>query len=182
MAAAKGKSKIDQMGIGARVLELRKTLTCEEVADIVNQKYLPAGVEPITHKTVSRYCINHGMLDMERHDLKSMRFDVLEESMRNRKRLVRHADKLERLVTECKEDEEKLSELASISNAYLNAVKELQKLDESVSKMQAEQLKLEKIRVCMKTLITILGKYPLVKAEFFQRLQEDDNFDMIRSL
>ena len=119
---AEPKSKIDKLGIGARVLELRKELTCEEVADIVNAKFLPAGEEPLNKMTVSRYCIAHGMTDMERNDISKAvsRFSPLDEAVKLRDRVLARIRRTEMLLDEIKDDEEKLSELASINNAYIN--------------------------------------------------------------
>lgn len=186
MAQPKGTtaSKIDQMGLGARVLSLRKTLTCEEVADVINKQHLPAGVEPINKMTVSRYCTAHGLTDMERNDITKgvTRFDALAEAWQVRNRLVRHTNKLGKILEELKEDEEKLSEIGSISNAYLNSCKFLNDLNVSVSKIQKEQLGVDKVRKVLGVVIDTLNKYPAVKAEVFEKLRESEVFDTIRSL
>lgn len=176
--------KIDKMGLGARVLEWRKYLTCEEIADEINRKYLPAGMEPLNKMTVSRYCTDRGMTDMDRNDIKKdlTRFDCLSESWDVRNRLLKHNSKLQKLWDNIKEDEEKLSELASISNAYLKSCDQLQTLNERVSKLQKEQLGVEKVRKAMRLLIETLEKYPEVKADYFQRLRESDLYDLIRSI
>lgn len=178
------RSKLDKLGIGAKVLELRKSLTCEEVADIVNSQYLPAGVEPLNKMTISRYCVARGLTDMDRNDITKgvTRFNALAEAVAVKNRIVKHINKLSKLMDEIKDDEEKLSELASISNAYMNAMKQLQSLNESVSKIQAEQLRVEKIRIAITLLLKTLDKYPAVKAEFFSSLRENDEYDIIRSL
>lgn len=177
-------SKIDSWGLGAKVLTLRKELTCEEVADIVNSQYLPAGEEPITKTTVSRYCSARGVTDMDRHDItKSVTtFDALAEAVKVRNRLERRTNKMEKLLNEIKEDEEKLSELSSVNNAYLNCCKLLQDLNESVSRIQKEQLGVDKVRMVLKTFISTLDKYPEVKADIFARLRESAVYDTIRSL
>lgn len=177
-------SKIDSLGLGARVLTLRKELTCEEVADIINTQYLPAGAEPLNKMTVSRYCSAHGITDMERNDItKSVtRFDALEEAINVRNRLVKRTNKMERLLDDIKEDEEKLSELSSVNNAYLNCCKLLQDLNESVSKIQKEQLGIDKVRMVLREFISTLDKYPEVKADVFARLRESAVYDTIRAL
>ncbi len=186
MAETKRKktTKIDQYGLGARVLSLRKTLTCEEVADVINKQHLPAGVEPINKMTVSRYCADHGMTDMERNDITKgvTRFDALSEAWSVRNRLIRHTNKLAKILEDLKEDEEKLSEIGSISNAYLNSCKFLNDLNLSVSKIQKEQLGVDKVRKVLGVVIETLDKHPAVKAEVFERLRESEVFDTIRSL
>ena len=179
-----GQNKIDALGLGGKVLALRKDLTCEEVADIVNSQYLPAGVEPLNKMTVSRYCIQHGMTDMERRDItKSVtHFNALEEAYSVRNRLVKRTNKMERLLDEIKEDEEKLSELSSVNNAYLNCCKMLQDLNESVSKIQKEQLGMDKVRKVLEVFISTLDKYPEVKADVFARLRDSEVYDTIRAL
>lgn len=178
------ESKIDKMQIGRKVLALRKDLTCEEVADIVNQQYLPAGMTPINAMTISRYCTSHGMMDMEYNNISKgvTHFDSLGEAEKVRKRLVRHTNKLEALLDELKEDEEKLSEIASISNAYLNACKQLESLNESVSKIQKEQLGIAKVRKVLEVVIEALNKYPEVRAEVFDRLRKSEVYDTIRAI
>ena len=46
------KYRIDELGLGRKVLELRKTLTCEEVADVINRESLPAGEQPLNKMTI----------------------------------------------------------------------------------------------------------------------------------
>ena len=163
---------------------MRENLTCEEIADEINRNYLPAGVEPLNKMTISRYCTSHGMTDMDRNDIsKSLtKFDSLAESWSVRNRLVKHTNKLAKLIDELKEDEEKLSELASISNAYLNSCKQLQELNIKVSQIQKEQLGLEKVRRILSVMLEVLVKYPQVKSEIYKKFQENDLMDTIRSV
>ena len=176
--------KIDNAGLGAKVLELRKSLTCEEVADIINAKFLPAGVEPLSMMAVSRYCVSHGMADMERNDVskKVTRFDTMSEAMTTLKRIDKRIAKMETLMDEMKDDEEKLSEIASISNAYANLLKWRQSLIEQVSKIQKEQMSVDRIRKVMLVLIELLRKYPEVYSDFMIKLRELDEYELIRSL
>lgn len=178
------KSKIDEYNLGKRILTLRQTLTCEEIADEVNRLYLPAGAEPINKMTVSRYCSSHGLTDMGRNDISvaTNRFDALKEAWAVRNRLVKHTNKLAKIVDELKQDEEKLSELASISNAYLNSCRLQQELNEKVSKIQKEQLGLEKVRLILSTILEVLVKYPQVKAEIYKKFADNDLMDTIRSV
>lgn len=184
MADTSSRSKIDKYDLGNKVLTLRKSLTCEEVADVINAQYLPAGVTPLNKMTVSRYCSDHGMTDMERNDITKgvTRFDSLAEAWSVRNRLVKHTNKLGKLLDELKEDEEKLSEISSISNAYLNSCKYLEDLNESVSKIQKEQLGLDQVRKVMGIVLTVIAKYPEVKNEIFEKLRESDAYDIIRSI
>lgn len=181
---AQPKSKIDKLGLGNRVLSLRKDLTCEEVADIINKQYLPAGAEPLNKMTVSRYCSDHGLTDMERNDITKgvTRFNALSEAWSVRNRLIRHTNKLGKILDDLKEDEEKLSEISSISNAYLNSCKFLEDLNESVSKIQKEQLGLEKVRKVLMIFLEILNKYPQVKSEVFERLRKSDAYEIVHSI
>ena len=177
-------SKIDEYKLGARVLELRNSLTCEEIADTINRMYLPAGADPINKMTVSRYCIAHGKTDMERNDItKSVtRFDALKEACAVRDRILRHTNKLGRILDNLKSDEEKLSEIGSISNAYLNSCKYQQDLNVQVSKIQKEQLGLDKVRRILTVMLEVLVKYPQVKAEIYQKFRDNDLMDTIRSV
>lgn len=180
---AEGKSKIDQAGLGKKVLAMREDLTCSEIADIINTKYLPAGMEPINAMTIARYCVAHGITDRRNNVTKKVKsFNSLEESYKVRDRVYRHCDKLDQIMDECKDDEEKLSELASISNAKLNALKTLQALNESVSKIQAEQLRVENVRRAVQVIINVLREFPEAYAEVMKRLREHQDYDLIRSL
>jgi DNA repair ATPase RecN len=172
------------MGIGGKVLAMRRDLTCEEIADEINRRYLPAGEEPVTKMTVSRYCTAHGMTDMQRNNItKSVtHFDSLAEAQKVRNRLVKHTNKLSDLLDELKEDEEKLSEIASISNAYLNCCKQLSELNRTVSQIQREQLGLQKVRKVLSVVISLLEKYPEVKAQVFEELRKSEVYDTIRSI
>lgn len=172
------------MGIGGKVLAMRRDLTCEEIADEINRRYLPAGEEPVTKMTVSRYCTAHGMTDMQRNNItKSVtHFDSLVEAQKVRNRLVKHTNKLSDLLDELKEDEEKLSEIASISNAYLNCCKQLSELNRTVSQIQREQLGLQKVRKVLSVVISLLEKYPEVKAQVFEELRKSEVYDTIRSI
>ena len=179
-----GQSKIDKMGLGPKVLALRQDLTCEEIADEINARYLPAGAEPVNKMTISRYCTAHGLTDMQRNDIsKSVtRFDALSEAWKVRDRLLKHSNRLSKLIDELKEDEEKLSEVASISNAYLNSCKQLNDLNESVSRIQKEQLGLAKVRQVLAVVIGTLEKYPSVRAEIFEKLRNSEVYETIRAI
>lgn len=179
-----GLSKIDKMGLGAKVLALRQDLTCEEIADEINARYLPAGAEPVNKMTISRYCTSHGMTDMQRNDIsKSLtRFDALSEAWKVRDRLLKHSNRLSKLIDELKEDEEKLSEISSISNAYLNSCKQLNDLNESVSRIQKEQLGLQKVRQVLGAVLQTLEKYPSVRAEIFEKLRNSEVYETIRAI
>ena len=178
------QSKIDKMGVGRKVLTMRKTLTCSEIADIVNERYLPAGEQPISMMAVSRYCTSHGMADMERNDISKdvTHFDALGEAEKVRRRLVKHSNKLESMIDDLKEDEEKLSELSSISNAYLASLRQLEDLNESVSKIQKEQLGLTQVRKVLQAVLDTLNKYPQVRTEVFEKLRQSDVYDTIRAI
>ena len=178
------KYKIDELGLGKRVLELRKTLTCEEVADVVNREYLPAGEQPLNKMTVSRYCSAHGLTDVGRNDVSAAvnRFNALSEAWSVRNRLVRHTNKLGKILDNLKDDEEKLSEISSISNAYLNSCKFLEDLNESVSRIQKEQLGIQKVRKVLEVFLKILDRYPQVKNEVFEELRRSDMFETIRAI
>ncbi len=179
-----GQSKIDKMGLGAKILALRKDLTCEEIADEINARWLPAGAEPVNKMTVSRYCTSHGLTDMNRNDIsKSLtRFDALGEAWKVRDRLVKRTNKMEKFLDEIREDEEKLSEYASINNAYLNCCKQLNDLNESVSRIQKEQLGLQKVRRVLGVVLDTLNKYPSVRAEIFEQLRNSEVYETIRAV
>lgn len=179
-----GVSKIDKLGIGGKVLALRKDLTCEEIADEINARYLPAGAEPVNKMTISRYCAAHGMPDMQYNNIskKVVRFDALEEAWAVKNRLERQCNKLEKFLERIKEDEEKLSEYASINNAYLNSCSRLNDLNESVSRIQKEQLGLQKVRRVLSVIMGALEKHPAVKSEVYEQLRNSEVFETIQAI
>lgn len=179
-----GVSKIDKLGIGGKVLALRKDLTCEEIADEINARYLPAGAEPVNKMTISRYCAAHGMPDMQYNNIskKVVRFDALEEAWAVKNRLEKQCNKLEKFLERIREDEEKLSEYASINNAYGNCISRLNDLNESVSRIQKEQLGLAKVRQVLGIVLDILNKYPSVRAEIFEQLRNSEVYETIRAV
>lgn len=164
-------NKLDKWHIGDRVLAMREHLTCAEIADEVNMRYRPAGEPPVNRMTISRYCNSHGITDRRRNDIKTAaneHFDTLEEAEKVRKRLVAHTNRIGELWENIKGDEEKLSELASISNAYMNALKMQQELNISVSKIQKEQLGMAKVRKVLSIILSTLDKHPEVRAEILK--------------
>ena len=178
-------NKLDKWHIGDRVLAMREHLTCAEIADEVNMRYRPAGEPPINRMTISRYCNSHGITDRRRNDIKTAaneHFDTLEEAEKVRKRLVTHTNRIGELWENIKGDEEKLSELASISNAYMNALKMQQELNISVSKIQKEQLGMAKVRKVISIILSTLDKHPEVRAEIFEELRKSEVYDTIRAL
>lgn len=176
--------KIDEYKLGARILELRNTLTCEEIADTVNRYYLPAGASPINKMTVSRYCTSHGLTDMQRNDItKNMtRFDSLKEACAIRDRVIKRINKTEKRLDRLKDDEEKLSELASAENSHLNYLKALMDFNSEISRIQKEQLGLDKVRRILSIILDTLRKYPQVKAEVYKKFQDSDLMETIRSV
>lgn len=95
---------------------------------------------------------------------------------------MRHTNKLGRILDNLKDDEEKLSEISSISNAYLHSCKFLEDLNESVSRIQKEQLGIQKVRKVLEVFLKILDRYPQVKAEVFEELRRSDMFETIRAI
>ena len=180
---AKRDNKIERYALGDKVLELRKSLTCAEVANIINRKYLPKNAEPLSTMAISRYCSSKGVTDVENKNVsKAIYFDALEEAHKVRDRVLKHENRLVEVYDNLKENEEKLSELASISNAILNTYRLHQELNERVSKIQKEQLGLEKVRKALRLLMNTLDSYPEVKAEFFAKLRDAEEYDIIRSI
>ena len=173
---------IDQLGLGDRVLMLRRNLTLEEVADRIN-KLKPEGAPNIGISQISKYCEKHGVSGAQGKLVTMARrqnFNSLEEAWDVHNRVVRHSKKLERIVDELKDDEEKLSEIASISNAYLNACKCLLEVNKSVSRIEKEYLGHEKVRKVLKTLLEVLEEFPDVKTRFLEKMRESTAYETIK--
>ncbi len=178
----RSKSAIDQLGIGERVLMLRRNLTLEEVADRIN-KEVPEGTPRINEAMISRYCKQHGLeVDnrSNRIDAARISYNSLAEAVSVKERVARHVRKLEKIVDKIKDDKEKLSEIASISNAYLHSCKVLQDVNMSISKIQKEHFGHEKVRKVLKALLAVLEEYPEVKIKFFEKLRESAVYDTIK--
>ena len=176
------RNAIDQFGLGEKVLMLRRNLTLQEVADRIN-KLTPEGAPNIGVSQVQKYCEKHGVNTPQTSPLKIARrqnFNSLAEAWEVRNRVVRHAKKLEQIVDQMKDDQEKLSEIASISNAFLNACKCLQDLNKSVSKIEKEHLGHEQVRKVLKTLLDVLDEFPEVKARFLEKMRESTAYDTIK--
>ena len=178
----RGRNAIDQFGLGEKVLMLRRNLTLQEVADRIN-KLTPEGTPNIGVSQIQKYCEKHGVNAPQVGALAAARkqnFNSLAEAWEVRNRVVRHAKKLERIVDQMKDDEEKLSEIASISNAFLNACKCLQDLNKSISKIEKEHLGHEKVRKVLKTLLEVLDEFPEVKARFLEKMRESTAYETIK--
>ena len=177
-----GRSAIDQLGLGDRVLTLRRNLTLEEVTDRIN-KFVPEGAPRIGVSQVALYCKKHGVLPSEKNNRvvpKVLHIDSLKEAWDVRTRVLRHVRKLEGIVDDIKDDQEKLSEIASISNAYLSACRCLQDINRAVSKIEKENLGHDKVRKVLKTLLEILDEYPEVKTRFMEKLRESAVYETIK--
>ncbi|MBR1581181.1 MAG: hypothetical protein IJ668_11930 [Selenomonadaceae bacterium] len=161
---------------------LRRNLTLEEVADRIN-KLKPEGAPNIGISQISKYCEKHGVSGAQGKLVTMARrqnFNSLEEAWDVHNRVVRHSKKLERIVDELKDDEEKLSEIASISNAYLNACKCLLEVNKSVSRIEKEYLGHEKVRKVLKTLLEVLEEFPDVKTRFLEKMRESTAYETIK--
>ena len=174
------QSAIDAYGLGERVLMLRRNLTLEEVAERIN-KLTPEGAPNIAVSQIAKYCEKHGVAGSKRlTKAQTQNFDSLKEAWSVRDRVSRHARKLEGIVDQIKDDEEKLSEIASISNAYLNACKCLQDINKSISKIEKEHLGHEKVRKVLKTLLDVLEEFPEVKTRFLEKMRESSAYETIK--
>lgn len=177
-----GRSAIDTLGLGEKVLQLRRNLTLEEVADRIN-KIKPEGTPNIGISQIAKYCEKHGV-NPSRQSItkvvKSMHINTLEDAVAVQTRVARHVRKLEHVVDKVKDDEEKLSEIASISNAYLNACKCLLDVNRTISKIEKEHLGHDKVRKVLKTLLEVLEEFPEVKTRFFEKLRESTVYDTIK--
>ncbi len=177
-----GRSVIDTLGLGEKVLQLRRNLTLEEIADRIN-KIKPEGTPNIGISQIAKYCEKHGVNPSRQSVtkvVKSMHINTLEDAVDVQKRVARHVRKLEHFVDEVKDDKEKLSEIASISNAYLNACKCLLDVNRTISKIEKEHLGHDKVRKVLKTLLEVLDMYPEVKAQFMEKLRESTVYDTIK--
>ena len=176
------RSAIDQFGLGDKVLALRRNLTLQEVADRIN-KLTPEGAPNIGVSQIQQYCYKHGVEGRDKRlskALTSQRFDSLKEAWSVRERVIKHVRKLDGIVDRLKDDEERLSEIASISNAYLNACKGLQDINKSISKIEKEHLGHEKVRKVLKTLLETLDEFPDVKARFMEKMRESTAYETIK--
>lgn len=175
------ESKIETYGLTDTVRELRLVcgFTQAQAAEVINEKYLPEGAEPITTMTVSRWEKENGISVDTRSSLRGIqRLNSLDAAYKVKNRVEKHVQKLSGIIDELRHNEEKLSELASISNAYMGALKQLDAINLTISKIQAEALKTEKVKVLLTTLTAVLDKYPAVKAEFLMKIKSEDEYGL----
>lgn len=177
------QSAIDQLGLGEKVLALRRNLSLEEVTDRIN-KLKPPEAPNIGISQVHYYCQKHGVAGdnrISRNRVSKMQaFNSLDDAIEVRDRIIRHSKKLEHIVDQIKEDEEKLSEIAGISGAYLNACKCLLEVNKNISRIEKEHLGHEKVRKVLKTLLEILDEFPDVKTRFMEKLRESTVYETIK--
>ena len=174
------KPVIEQYGLGEKVLALRRNLTLEEVADRIN-KLLPEDAPRIGIAQIQRFCMKHGVTgNNQLTPAKLKRFDSFNDAVDVRDRIIKHSKKLEHIVDQIKEDEEKLSEIAGISAAYINSCKCLLEVNKTISKIEKEHLGHEKVRKVLKTLLEILDEFPEVKTRFMEKLRESTVYDTIK--
>lgn len=176
-------SVIDQYNLGDEVRRLALKMTIKDIADEINLRYLPDNEPPLSLNSVYHYCKKHGIRGaLPANVTIRQSFDSLSEAHAVRTKLVKHTKKLSKIIDAMKDDEEKLSEIATISNAYVKACDQLSKLNESVSRIQKEQLAIAKVRKVLTVLLDVLSKYPDVKVEFLEKLREMELYDTIRYL
>ena len=178
----RGSNAIDKLGLGDKVLTLRRNLTLEEVTDRVN-RIKPKDAPKISISQVSKYCVTHGVCPGNQavsRLVKSIPYNSLEEAIEVKERVVRHVKKLERVVDKVKDDKEKLSEIASISNAYLSSCKCLLDVNKAISNIEKEYYGHERVRKVLKALLDTLEIYPEVKTKFFEKLRDSSVYDTIK--
>lgn len=172
------KGKIDRYGLGSHIVRLRKNLSMQETADIINKKYLPDDAEPINRMTISRYerWLEHNDPDYRRpavYAANSKALDPWLELRTLKARNQKHMQRLNGLIADLHR-EDKLSEVASISNAYLGAVKQHQAIINDITKYQERLTKVDNVRRVMATMMTILKQYPEVWNEFLTELKKHE--------
>ena len=176
-------STLDKYNLGDEVRRLAQKMTIKDVADEINLNYLPANEPPLSLHAFYCYCRKHGIRGAlpATYQIRQS-FDSLSEAHTVRTKLVKHTRKLGKIIDEMQGNDEKLSEIATISNAYVKACDQLSKLNESVSRIQKEQLAIAKVRKVLTVLLEVLDKYPEVKVEFLEKLREMELYDTIRYL
>lgn len=176
------RSAIDQFGLGEKVLILRRNLTLEEIADRIN-RLTPEGAPNISISQISKYCEKHGVSADKKsltRTLKPLNINSVEEAVSVKARVQRHVRKLEDIVDQVKDDQERLSEIAAISNAYLAACKTLLEVNKTISKIEKEHYGHDKVRKVLKTLLQTLDEFPEVKVRFMERMRESSVYETIK--
>lgn len=171
---------IEQYGLGEKVLALRRNLTLKEVTERIN-KFVPEGAPRIGISQIHQYCVKHGETGSRQLSVaKLKKFDSFNDAVDVRDRILRHTRKLDSIIEQIKEDEERLSEISSVSNAYLNACKCLLEVNKAISRIEKEHLGHDKVRKVLKTLLEILDEFPDVKTRFMEKLRESTVYDTIK--
>ena len=181
-------SKIDIFGLADKVLELRnpngRNLSLEKTAEEINAQYLPIGAEAINAMTVQRWEKSNGITynGNERVSSNGMPINAWAELVALKNRSEKNIQRLNKLIDELRGDQERLSEVASISNAYVSAMKQHQAITNDIAKYQREMLKLENVKRVVNMMMTILQKYPDVWQEFLTELKKHDEYEMMNAL
>ena len=173
---------LDRYNLEDEVRRIASKMSLSDAWREINTHYLPPDCPPLTIQAFYYYCKSRGIVSAipTSQNIKTS-FDSLLEANAVRSRVIKHTRKLSKIIDELKK-EERLSEVATISNAYINACKQLAALNESVSKIRKEQLATEKVRLVLKALLEVLSNYPEVKTEFMEKLRELELYDTIRYL
>lgn len=169
-------SKIEQLGLSEKVLELRQNLSLEKTAEVINTKYLPDGAEPINAMTILRWeRANNAVPEVQGQAPVAMQqVNAWAEMVTLKNRSEKNIQRLNKLIEELRHDQERLSDLASISNAYVSAMKQHQSITNDIAKFQREMVKVENVKRVVGLMMKILQQYPEVWNEFLLELRKHE--------
>lgn len=178
------ESKIDQYGLSDKVIELRSTLSLEKTAEIINTKHLPCGAEYINAMTILRWERANGATpDGDRSPSIGDALNPWAEMVTLKNRSEKNIQRLNKIIEELRQDEERLSEVASISNAYVSAMKQHQTVINDIAKYQKEMMRTENIKKVITLMMKILQQYPEVWNEFLLELQRNkEEYELMNML
>lgn len=173
--------RIEKLGLTDKVIELRQNLSLERAAEIINTKYLPVGEAPINAMTISRW--EKAANAVPEGQASASALNPWAELIALKNRSEKNIQRLNKVIEELRQDEERLSEVATISNAYVTAMKQHQSIVNDIAKIQQQLTKVENVKRVVGLMMKILQQYPEVWNEFLTEIrQHEEEYQLMNML
>jgi transcriptional regulator with XRE-family HTH domain len=179
------QSKIDMYDLGEKVVELRHKngLSLDDAADVINEKYLPEGAEPISHMSIARWEISNNCKPVP----SIIRTDQLLTPMMNTyDRMCELLSKVDRQIQKVnfKLNEKNIltDDYVKLSAAYEKLISRKQAILNDITKYQRQIQSSDNTNKLLGVLIEELKKEDIeVYTRFVKRIQQNkEMFDMLR--
>lgn len=207
---SKSVAKITEYGLHDKVVELAKYMSLQNMAEVINKKYLPEGAEEINPMTIKRYCDSNNIVltdkrfnssgipkltntleeaqDMNKYADKNI--EVLQKMLENFKKdlfgieIPPGADKaaIVLLLKSCVNINKETRDTSLAIEKWVN--RKIMNLDR-ITEYQASLLKLENYKKLFLAMISVIESYgdPEIKAQFINAIHDDhEMFDLFRGI